>query len=76
MKVNSKSTDFMAIMATPTETTAEDAPSVHTNEIVCTLDDSAELRKAVRDGDVSTIGDLCERVYYLNYEQSPTVPLP
>jgi hypothetical protein len=68
MKVNTKSTDSMAIMATPTKTTAEDAPSVHTSEIVCQLDDSAELRKAVRDADLSTIGDLCERLFYLKSE--------
>jgi hypothetical protein len=73
MKANTKSTDSMAIMATPTEIKAESAPSVHSNEIVCTLGDLAGLTKAVRDGDLSTIGDLCARLFYLNSEQKSRV---
>jgi hypothetical protein len=72
----------MAIMETLTETKAESAPSVHTNEIVCALDDFPELTKAVRNGDLSTISDLCERLFYerlfyLNSEQKSRVtPYP
>ena len=41
-------TDCMPIMETLTETKADNAPSVHTDEIVCTLSDFPELTKAVR----------------------------
>jgi len=80
MKANAKSTDSVTIMATPTQVKVENAPSVHSNapsvhrnEIVCTLGDLAGLTKAVRDGDLSTIGDLCARLFYLNSEQESRV---
>jgi len=77
MNANTESTDCMAIMETQAETRAESAPSFHTNEFVWTLDDLPELRKAVRDGDLSTISDLCERLFYLSSEQkSRVIPYP
>ncbi len=75
-------TNCMAILETRTESKAENARSVHTNEIVCTLDDFPELTKAVRNGDLSTISDLCDRLFYerllyLNSEQKSRVtPYP
>ena len=71
-------TNCMPIMETLTEKKADNAPSVHTNEIVCPLDDFPELTNAVRDGDLSTISDLCERLFherlfYLNSEQKSRV---
>ena len=73
MKANAKSADSVTIMATPTQVKAENAPSVHSNEIVCTLGDLAGFTKAVRDGDLSTIGDLSARLFYLNSEQESRV---
>jgi hypothetical protein len=73
MKADTKSTDSMAIMATPTGIKGESAPSAYSNEIVCTLGDLAGLTRAVRDGDLSTIGDLCSRLFYLNSEQKSRV---
>ena len=75
-------TNCMAILETRTESKAENARSVHTHEIVCTLDDFPELTKAVRNGDLPTISDLCERLFYerlfyLNSEQNSRVtPYP
>jgi hypothetical protein len=64
-------------METWTGSKAENARSVHTNEIVCALDDFPELTNAVREGGLSTISDLCERLFYLNSEQkSRVIPYP
>jgi len=78
MNATTEPTDCMPIMDTLTEKKADNAPSVHTDEIVCTLSEFPELTKAVRDGDLSAISDLCERLFYerlfyLNSEQKSRV---
>ena len=64
MTANTKSTDSMAIMAMPDRACiARFTPTkLSARWVTC-----RELMKAVCNGDLSTIGDLCARLFYLNF---------